>query len=233
MQTDSEKELKKIFDTVISSGPDMTFVTDARAKMLVNVCKEVIAKKVEGAFVETGVYLGGMVILMAAVNKYFDGNRKIYAFDSYEGCPSVENLKYQYHTKEYKGGEYSGVLDAVKENFKRVGLLDDNIKFVKGWFVDTLIPTNIPEKISVLRFDADYYSSTLEVLEALYDRVSIGGYIIIDDYCLKPCREAVHEFLKKNNIDAVLCSPYSVKGENIYQSPNVADGPCGVYWKKK
>ena len=40
------------------------------------------------------------------------------------------------------------------------------------------------------------YESTLDALTNLYDRVSPGGYAMIDDYgVLGSCRQAVHDFL--------------------------------------
>ena len=44
------------------------------------------------------------------------------------------------------------------------------------------------------------YSSTITVLEDLYDKVSIGGCVIIDDYGLHGCRAAVDDFRKERGI---------------------------------
>ena len=52
------------------------------------------------------------------------------------------------------------------------------------------------ERLAILRVDADLYESTRDVLDALYGRVSNGGYVVIDDYwAFEPCRSAVDEFL--------------------------------------
>ena len=79
-------------------------------------------------------------------------------------------------------------LDEVKENFARfVFFLGENVKFLKGWFSDTLAGAPI-KKIAVLRLDGDYYSSTMDLLNGLYDRVSPMGYVIVDDFnCFKTC----------------------------------------------
>jgi hypothetical protein len=105
----------------------------------------------------------------------------------------------------------------VYDNVSSYGLLDDNVKFVKGYFSDTM--TKIPvDKLAVLRLDGDMYSSTIQVLEAMYDKLSVGGYIIIDDYNSHPnCRTAVTDFREKRNILTEI---------------KVIDC-CGAYWKKE
>ena len=48
-----------------------------------------------------------------------------------------------------------------------------------------------------MRLDGDFYESTRDGLNSLYDRLSVGGYVIIDDYgedSWTYCRKAVDEF---------------------------------------
>jgi O-methyltransferase len=100
--------------------------------------------------------------------------------------------------------------EQVKENFNRYNLLDNNVVFVKGFFEHSLVnlPTN---KLAILRLDGDMYSSTMQVLEQLYDKVSTGGYIIIDDYVLPACYTAIHDFRIKRGIndEIITIDPYS------------------------
>ncbi len=93
----------------------------------------------------------------------------------------------------------------VEENFRRYGLLDDKIVFLEGWFKDTL-PNAPIDKIAVLRLDGDMYESTIQALDSLYHKVSPGGAVIIDDYFLKACAEAVTDFRNKHGIVAPLIS---------------------------
>ena len=62
-------------------------------------------------------------------------------------------------------------LEAVRDRFDRYGLLDDQVKFLPGWFRDTL-PTAPIERLALLRLDGDLYDSTYDALDALYPRVS-------------------------------------------------------------
>jgi O-methyltransferase len=91
-------------------------------------------------------------------------------------------------------------VDEVKANFARFGLLDDQVRFVKGWF-DQSLPAAPIERIAILRVDGDLYDSTLAVLRHLHPRVSPGGYVIVDDYHHWPgCKEAVDTFLRESGI---------------------------------
>lgn len=90
-------------------------------------------------------------------------------------------------------------LEQVKQNFKMFNLLDDNVKFLPGFFNETLKTAPI-SVLSILRVDGDMYESCYETLEALYSKVSLGGWIIIDDFNLVACRLAVMDFRAQNFI---------------------------------
>ena len=87
----------------------------------------------------------------------------------------------------------------VRENFRKYGLLDDKIIFLKGWFKDTL-PDAPMESIALLRADGDMHGSALDILDNLYPKLSPGGYCIIDDYALTGCRKAVRDYREKHNV---------------------------------
>ena len=89
----------------------------------------------------------------------------------------------------------------VRANFERYGLLDEQVRFLPGWFKDTLPDAPI-DRIAVLRLDGDLYESTIQGLDALYPRLSPGGFCIIDDYNIKGCRQAVTDYRAKHGISA-------------------------------
>lgn len=62
----------------------------------------------------------------------------------------------------------------------------------KGWFEERL--PGFMDTISILRLDGDLYNSTLVCLQNLYPKVIKGGLVIIDDWELKGCREAVWDY---------------------------------------
>jgi O-methyltransferase len=61
------------------------------------------------------------------------------------------------------------------------------------------------EQLAVARLDGDMYGSTIEALEAIYPKLSIGGYLIVDDYgAIASSRAAVDEFRRAHGIDEEL-----------------------------
>ncbi len=95
-------------------------------------------------------------------------------------------------------------LAAVRSHFARLGLLDDRVVFLKGFFSDTLPHAPIPA-IALLRLDGDLYGSTMDALVHLYPRVSAGGFVVVDDYySFDECRAAVDEYRLHHDIVAPL-----------------------------
>lgn len=169
-----------------------------RMQNLRSLCCEVIEKEIPGDFIETGVWRGGACILMRGILRaYGETKRTVWVADSFEGLPKPNPEKYTADKgdKHYKAPELAVGLEAVQDNFRRYGLLDDQVRFLKGWFRDTL--PNAPIKaLAVLRLDGDMYESTMDGLVNLYHKVSPGGFVIVDDYhAVKGCKLAVHDFL--------------------------------------
>jgi O-methyltransferase len=156
-----------------------------------------VEEDVPGDLIETGVWRGGACILMrGALNAYGDESRCVWVADSFEGLPKPNAEKYAADAGDdhWTHNETLAVsLEQVQENFARYGLLDDRVKFLKGWFSNTL-PTAPIEKLSILRLDGDMYESTIDAIAALYPKLSVGGFAIVDDYFLKNCKAAIHDY---------------------------------------
>jgi O-methyltransferase len=171
-----------------------TMVGHRRLENIRACVEDVLKNNVPGDLMETGAWRGGATIFMRALLKaYGVTDRKVWVADSFEGLPIPSNNADGWDLSRV---EYLKVsLEEVKSNFEKFGLLDDQVKFLKGWFCDTL-PDAPVEKLAVLRLDGDMYSSTMDCLENLFHKVSKGGYIIVDDYYSWPsCRQAVSDFL--------------------------------------
>lgn len=181
--------------------------------------EDVLSRGVPGDLVETGVWRGGVVILMRAILKaHRVTDRCVWAADSFEGLPAPNPQKYPHdaslHLNRHK--ELAISLEQVQENFRRYGLLDDQVRFIKGWFRDTL-PSAPVKSIAVLRLDGDLYESTMDALTYLYPKVEPGGYVIVDDYNFIPaCQQAVCDYRSAHRIT-----------EDI-----VKVDWTGVYWRK-
>ncbi len=137
------------------------------------------------------MWRGGVTILMRAILAAYDiDDRRVWVADSFQGLPSPDGEHYPADADI----DWSdvGVLkvgaDAVRANFERYGLWDDQVRILEGWFCDTLPDAPI-ERLAVLRLDGDLYQSTIDALDALEPRVSPGGFVIVDDYGgWEPCR---------------------------------------------
>lgn len=177
-----------------------------------------IREGIEGDLIETGVWKGGACIFMRAIlAAHAIEDRKVYVADSFEGLPKPDAQKFP----SDKGDTHYSLKflavsqEEVENNFRRYGLLDDQVEFLKGWFKDTL-PSAPIKKLAVLRLDGDMYSSTMDSLRNLYPRLSKGGFCIVDDYALVGCKNAVDDFRAELGINSNL---------------EVVDFSCR-YWRK-
>ncbi len=180
-----------------------TMIGMQRLTSLQRCVETVLADDIPGDLVECGVWRGGACILMRAVlAAYGDQTRCVWLADSFAGVPRPDTAKYK-ADRGMRLDRFAGILAVpereVRANFQRYGLLDDQVRFLPGWFKDTLHDAPI-DRIAVLRLDGDLYESTIQALNALYPRLSPGGFCIIDDYLVKPCRQAVMNYRSKHGI---------------------------------
>ncbi len=189
-----------------------------RLENLQHCVEDVIQQGIPGDLIETGVWRGGATIFMRAILKAYNiADRRVWVADSFAGLPPPNAEKYPadaddpHHTFKL----LSVSLDQVKANFEKYGLLDEQVCFLQGWFSETL-PRAPIEKLAVARLDGDMYESTVDALSALYPKLSVGGYLIVDDYALAGCQQAVNDYRKEHGIsDEIL----------------PIDG-CAVYWRR-
>jgi hypothetical protein len=170
----------------------------------IQYCVEsVLRDGVEGDLIETGVWRGGACILMRAIlDAWEDRRRNVWLADSFEGLPPPDPTAYPADEgdRHHLWHDQFAVSRAeVEQNFRRYGLLDERVRFLEGWFKDTL-PNAPIERLAVLRLDGDMYESTIQALEALYDRLSAGGFVIVDDFYMEPCARAIHDFRSERGI---------------------------------
>ncbi len=163
--------------------------------------EETIKNNIEGDFIETGVWKGGACILAKYIFNQYNVNKKVFVADSFQGLPPPDLVNYPKDAGDihYTIPYLRVPVETVRENFERFNLLDSNVIFLEGWFKDTL-PTAPIDKLSILRIDGDMYESTMQVLDILYPKLSIGGYCILDDWCLPRCRTAYYDYIAKTGL---------------------------------
>jgi O-methyltransferase len=180
-----------------------TMIGSARLDNVVECVTTVVSDGVPGDLIETGAWRGGATILMRGVLAALSvTDRVVWVADSFEGLPAPDVVRYPADD----GVDLSGIdvlkvdVDRVRSNFARYDLLDDQVRFLEGWFRDTL-PTADIDSLAVLRLDGDLYESTMDALVSLYPKLSPGGFVIVDDYgAFEPCRAAVSDFRAANGI---------------------------------
>jgi O-methyltransferase len=177
-----------------------------------------IKENIPGDFIETGAWRGGSTIFMRGLLWAHEvSDRTVWVADSFAGLPKPDP-KHAADSGAY-WHEYEDLavsLEEVQENFKSYNLLDSQVRFLKGWFSDTL-PTAPIEKLAILRLDGDMYGSTMDALNALYHKLEVGGFLIVDDYNVPACQKAILDFRQKHGIT-----------EQVQEIDW-----AGVYWRKE
>jgi hypothetical protein len=197
----------------------VTMVGTKRLDNLQECIESVLGNEVPGDLIETGVWRGGASLFMRAVLAAHDvTDRVVWVADSFQGMPEVEPE--DHHTKwEYP--ELAVPIEVVQDNFRKYGMLDDQVRFLPGWFKDTL-PGPVGT-LAVLRLDGDYYSSTMTVLSVLYPKLSPGGFCIIDDYwAVAACKRAVDEYRDMHGVSEPMIA---IPGAGPY-------GPLAAFWRR-
>ncbi len=156
-------------------------------------------RNLPGCVVECGVWRGGMSAGMAAL---LGNQRDYYLFDSFEGLPPASTIDGEKAIEWQAANQVDNCRtdDAfAHEAMKLAGA--ERFHVVGGWFNETLPAFQPSQRIAILRLDADWYSSTAECLNFLYDHVVPGGLIIADDYyAWDGCARALHDYLSANQL---------------------------------
>jgi hypothetical protein len=202
---------------------------DANERLMVvdKLYRQVREQNIPGDLMECGVWRGGITVYMRALMKAFgDDSRNVWVSDSFNGVPNAarqESNNYEVPDdiakmdKSQWGGsvtepDLDGKVDQkniltveqtmVTDNFVRFGLFDDKVKMLPGWFNESLpeAPQKGLKQLAILRVDGDLYTSTMDVLQNMYQFVSPGGFVIFDDYPLPQSRRAIEDFFKANDL---------------------------------
>jgi hypothetical protein len=193
----------------------------ARTQMwnLIDSVATVLRNDVPGDLLEAGAWRGGMGMLMKEIlRRNGDTTRTVWLADAWSGrFPTAEAPNdAAIEAVVYRLFADGPTRDDVIQNFKTLGLWDSRLQFIQGYFEQTL-PNIAVERLAVLRLDADFYNSTLQVLTHLYPKLSPGGFIIVDDYGIPgcDCKKAVDEYRSRHKIIEI----------------KMADSQC-AYWQK-
>lgn len=209
-------DMEKGFREIYKKCKFFTVTSLARMYSLYKSIEYIVNNKIPGDIVECGVWKGGSMMLCAlTLIKMNEKKRKLYLYDTYEGMTEptendVRNLDKKLASEimkkfdKKKSKYYYAPLPEVKENLYSTGYPKNNLIFIKGKVEDT-IPNTIPERISVLRLDTDWYESTYHELNYLFPRLEEKGILIIDDYGFwTGSKKATDNYIKENNLKCYL-----------------------------
>lgn len=169
-----------------------------------------IKRGVPGDFVECGVFGGANAAAMArAIKEHppsWPGNstaRRVHLFDTFTGIPAAGPEDVEFLQAGHPEGLSACSMEDVQANMQRWGLPAELFVYHKGLFLDEISvammsgwnmkdKSHLVHQIAVLRLDGDLYRSTKDSME-LYRMVSPGGWVIVDDFNLSGCRQAIME----------------------------------------
>lgn len=196
---------------------DMT-TSIARLKSIEQFLEIVIKDHVDGGFMETGAWRSVLSIFAKGVIRIHSQSRRmVYVCDSFRGLPQGNPAL---HRGDVGWDEvaYLGVsAHTAAKSFAEMSLLDDQVIFARGFLNATMKPLRgVVESLAVLHMGGDLYGSTIDVLYNMYDKVSIGGYVVVDNWFGFPAQDACVEFFKIHGI-----APQIIKIDQ-----------CAVYWRK-
>lgn len=202
-------------------GFAFTMVGNKRLQSIKELLESIIKSNIPGDVAEMGVWRGGSSIFMRGVlRSHHQLHRKSYVCDSFSGLPP--SVLREEKNRSWDLTPFLEVSDTVvKRNFEMLGMSDPGVVFVKGFFSATMGPLakHLPSeaKFSLLRLDGDMYESTVDVLYNLYDRLSIGGYLVMDDWFGFPSKDACTDFFLVHGIQ-----PKIVQVDSL-----------SIYWRKE
>jgi O-methyltransferase len=140
-----------------------------RIYVLAWVAKSVIARKIPGDFVECACYKGTSARIVCDYVDFANSGRNYYLYDLFEHDDSMTH-----HAMPEHGAT---LFDTVKQRFSAF----PNVKITKG-FVPQVLDEIAPETISFLHIDLNNAPAEIGALERLFDRISPGGILVLDDY---------------------------------------------------
>lgn len=193
------KELEPIQQEVLKYiiGPSLNFDYDTLVKDIQHVLK----MEVEGDVVEFGCYKGNSSRAMLAALRYFESDKQLWVYDSFEGLPAPDKEK----GDGYSEGDLACTIEDFTKDFDRFGM--EHPKITKGWF-NQLTENQLPHRIAYAFLDGDNYQSIKDCLELIWNKIPPWGMIAVHDYFnrnLKGVKKAVDEYIADKNCRVFRC----------------------------
>jgi O-methyltransferase len=187
------------FEQYYALAAPRTLVSSDRCYVLWTLLRQ--AMHINGDIWECGVYKGGTAAMMAAVlrDRALLGKR-LFLFDTFRGMPKTDAEKDIHEKGDFKNTSVEAVSRYVGADeicVLRQGLIPDTFKGLES------------AQIALAHIDVDIYKSVLDCMTFIWPRLTLGGFMIFDDYGFPTCpgaRAAVDEFFAAKDCEP-LCLP--------------------------
>jgi len=198
------------FEQIYKICSPYTITSVARMRKLHESVIYLNENNINGAYIECGVFKGGSVMNMALTQLKFDKKVHIYLYDTFEGMTPEGDCDINYQgvsaSKILRNPNKRCVcsLEQVKKNMSLTGYPEKYLHYCKGDITVTF-QSGIPERISLLRLDTDWYESTKAGLEVFYPKLVNGGVLIFDDYGYwRGSRKATDDYFMSIGVNPIL-----------------------------
>lgn len=189
---------------IIAENASQTLVEAPFFREAPAMMERIKAEGIAGDIVQAGVWKGGSALFLHGLNRAYGLDRELWLADTFYGFdPSTvkheRDLKALQAFSDFQGEPLSA--QKVKDLFEKHQLLDDAVHFLEGDVKDTLPGSGISQ-IALLHIDVDFFEPTYNTLATLYDKLSPGAYVVIDDYGVPHfnCNDAVDQFRAERGI---------------------------------
>lgn len=152
-------------------------IDERELAIILRELERVLSTGVAGDVVEFGCYVGTTSVPMA--RRLAGTDKKLFVYDSFTGLPEKTAEDESPAGLQFQAGELSTSKAQFIKNFKQAGLPLPVI--TKGWFAD-VPPERVPGRICFAYLDGDYYHSILDPLKLIWNHLSPGALVLVDDY---------------------------------------------------
>jgi O-methyltransferase len=155
-----------------------------RYDFMVKAFTAISVNGIEGDYLEFGVAHGKTMWAAWRASRLLGLRPRLWAFDSFEGLPAPTSEVDARHPAWQKG-RYAVPEVRFRTNLRSMGVPDDDVEVVPGFFATSLAPEkrhDLPTTVALAYIDCDMYTSTSEVLDYLKDIVKTGTILAFDDW---------------------------------------------------
>ena len=207
----TKQEIFDGFNSFIMSEDTKIF-----GKMLARIKLVEKVKNIPGDIVECGVFKGSGIFTFLKIKKYFfpNGYKKIIGFDFFDNKELINSIDIKDDKEKMdelfknRNFEHIDYQEKLNQKILDANFLPHEFQLVKGDIIKTskdFVENNPGFKISLLYMDLDIDEPTYQTLVNFWDRISIGGIIIFDEYGYHVWSESngVDRFLKDKNLEII------------------------------